>query len=263
MKYLVTLYLKVPSTEEKWLSIAEKFECHWQYPNAIGTIDRKHVVIWIPSHGGLHYYNYKHSHSVILIAIANPSYECLYPDEETNGRVNDHGISYLVNKCGFSKALESQELSMPNPRCLPGGVQRIPFVLIGDNTFTLKTNMMKPYPNQNLTNEKRVYNYRHSRGIRTSENIFGILANRRYIYPMVMLLEPTALESVILATLPLHNMLMTSSAKNIYCPTGLWDTENADRELTLGLWRNDNCTDSMFSLEKPARGYNASFCNLY
>ena len=160
MKYLVTLYLKVPSTEEKWLSIAEKFECHWQYPNAIGAIDRKHVVIWIPSHGGLHYYNYKHSHSVILIAIANPSYECLYPDEETNGRVNDHGISYLVNKCGFSKALESQEFSMPNPRCLPGGVQRIPFVLIGDNTFTLKTNMMKPYPNQNLTNEKRVYNYR-------------------------------------------------------------------------------------------------------
>ena len=73
-----------------------------------------------------------------------------------------------------------------------------------------------------------------------------------------MLLEPTAVESVILATLALDNMLMTSSAKNIYCPTGLWDTEDVNRELTLGLWRNDNCTDSMFSLEKPTMGHNAS-----
>ena len=34
VKYLVPLYLKVPSTEEEWLSIAEKFETGWQYPNS-------------------------------------------------------------------------------------------------------------------------------------------------------------------------------------------------------------------------------------
>ena len=40
VKFLVPPYLKVPSTEEEeWLSIAEKFETHWQYPNAIGAID--------------------------------------------------------------------------------------------------------------------------------------------------------------------------------------------------------------------------------
>ena len=50
-----------------------------------------------------------------------------------------------------------------------------------------------------------------------------------------MLLEPTAVESVILATQALHNMLMTSSAKNIFCPTGLYDTEDINSELTLGL----------------------------
>ena len=73
-----------------------------------------------------------------------------------------------------------------------------------------------------------------------------------------MLLEPTAVESVILATPALHNMLMKSSAKNIYCSTGLCDTEDVNRELTFGLWRNDNCADSMFSLEKLIRGHNAS-----
>ena len=87
------------------------------------------------------------------MAIAGPSYEYLYADGGTNGRVNDGGV---WNKCGFSKALENQELSLPNPRCLPGGVQRIPFVVIGDDAFALETHMMKPYPQQNLTTEKRV-----------------------------------------------------------------------------------------------------------
>ena len=45
-----------------------------------------------------------------------------------------------------------------------------------------------------------------------------------------MLREPTAVESVILATLALHNMLMTSSAKIIYCPTGLCDKEDGEIE---------------------------------
>ena len=73
-----------------------------------------------------------------------------------------------------------------------------------------------------------------------------------------MLLERTTVESVILGTLALHNMLITSSAKNISCPTRFCNTEDVNRELTLGLWRNDNCADSTFSLEKPARGHNAS-----
>ena len=45
VKYLVLLYLRVPSAEEEWLSTAEKFESRWQYPNAIGAVDGKHVVI--------------------------------------------------------------------------------------------------------------------------------------------------------------------------------------------------------------------------
>ena len=121
----------------------------------------------------------------------------------------------MFNKCGFSKALENQELSIPHPGCLPGGIQRTPFVLIGDDAFALKTHMMKPYHQQNLTTERRVYNYRHSKARTILENLFDILANR---YHTVMLLEPTAVEIVIFAILALQNMLMTRSAKYIYCP---------------------------------------------
>lgn len=58
VKYFVLLYLRFPSTEEKWLSIAEKFESHWQYPNAVGVVDGENIVIHKPNRGGLYYYNY-------------------------------------------------------------------------------------------------------------------------------------------------------------------------------------------------------------
>ena len=117
--------------------------------------------------------------------------------------------------------------------------------------------MMKALPSGESKEEyiKRIYNYRHSIERRISENLFRMLASRWRIYHKVMLLEPTAAESVILAALASHKNFMTGSTKNI---TGLCDTENVNRELTLGLWRNDNCADSMFSLEKPTRGHSAS-----
>lgn len=47
----------------------------------------------------------------------------------------------------------------------------------GDNAFALKKHMMKPYPQHGLTEDKRVYNYRHSRVRRISQNFFSIFAN--------------------------------------------------------------------------------------
>ena len=43
VKYLVLLYLRVPSAEEEWLSTAEKFESRWQTCKT--CFDGKHVVI--------------------------------------------------------------------------------------------------------------------------------------------------------------------------------------------------------------------------
>ena len=59
------------------VSNSEKFESRWQYTNAAGTVDGKHVVIHKPNHGGSQYYNHKHTHFNILMTIAGPSYEWL------------------------------------------------------------------------------------------------------------------------------------------------------------------------------------------
>ena len=162
-------FLKVPSSMEEWIAIADLFEETWQCPNCLGAIDGKHTIMQPPGNAGSHYYNYKHMHSIVLMAIAGPSYECLYADIETNGCTSDGGV---WNKCGMSKAIEDGSLSLPPPKCLPMGVAKVSYFFVGDDAFALKPYLMKPYPQHGLDLEKRVYNYRHSRARRLSEDLF-------------------------------------------------------------------------------------------
>ena len=62
------------------------FNLRWNFPNALGAIDGKHITIQKPAGGGSFYYNYKHTHSVVLMAISGPNYEYLYADVGANGR---------------------------------------------------------------------------------------------------------------------------------------------------------------------------------
>ena len=89
---LLPVFVKTLSSEQEWLEISKKFETTWNYPHTLGAIDGKHVTIRKPSNAGSYYYNYKHTHSIILLSIAGPEYECLYADVGSNGRVNDSGV---------------------------------------------------------------------------------------------------------------------------------------------------------------------------
>ena len=107
------MYCKVPYSTHAWLAIAERFEGRWNYPHALGAIDGKHIVIQKPANSGSHYFNYKHTHSVVLLAVAGPNYECLYADIGANGRCNDGGI---WNQSGLrAKLQEENVLSIPQP----------------------------------------------------------------------------------------------------------------------------------------------------
>ena len=85
-------FLKVSSPAEEWITIADNFEETWQYPNCVGVIVGKHIVMQLPTNSGSRHYNYKHTYSIVVIAIAGPSYECLYADIGTNRRTSDGGV---------------------------------------------------------------------------------------------------------------------------------------------------------------------------
>ena len=42
----------------------------------LGAVDEKHIVMQCPLNAGSYYYNYKGTHSIVLMAVAGPDYEC-------------------------------------------------------------------------------------------------------------------------------------------------------------------------------------------
>ena len=106
-------FIKNPSMEAEWLDISKRFEEKWNFPHTLGAIDSKHVRIQKPKNGGSFYNNYKHTHSIILMAIAGPEYECLYADVGSNGRVNDSGI---WNKTSLLQGIQDRSVKLLNER---------------------------------------------------------------------------------------------------------------------------------------------------
>ena len=95
-----------------------------------------------PYDGGSYFYDYKHTHSIILLDIAGPEYECLCADVGSSDRVNDFGI---WNKCSFLPVIDDGSVKLPEDDYLTNDC-RLPYVFLGDDTFTLTEFMMKPYP---------------------------------------------------------------------------------------------------------------------
>ena len=64
-------YLDHPKSEHDWLNIALEFEDRWGFTNALGATDIKHVAIQAP----VPFFNYKKTHSIVLMAICNARYQ--------------------------------------------------------------------------------------------------------------------------------------------------------------------------------------------
>ena len=97
---------------------------------------------------------------------------------------------------------------------------------------------MRPYPGRNLPEDKAVYNYRLSRARRTIENAFGILAARWRIFRRPIIAAPDNVVIFTKATIALHNFLRVRESSS-YCPPGFTDSEDADRNLLRGGWRDE------------------------
>ena len=163
------------------------------------------------------------------MAIAGPEYECLYADVGSNGRLNYSGI---WNKTSLLQGIQNESVKLPNDETLRNG-EITPYVFLRHDAFALKRFMMKPFPQQGLTGERRIYNYRHSRARKISGSLFGILANRWRIFFTITNLEPKYVEDVIFTALILHNMLIKSpNSVNVYRPSSFADTILEDGEIS-------------------------------
>ena len=196
----------------------------------------------------------------MLLAIAGPNYEWLFADVGTNGRMNDSGI---WNKSSLRRAIVNREIGLPEPRALPYHLEKIPFVILGYDVFALKNYMMKPFPQRNLTIEKIIYNYRHSRVRCISENMFGIPANLWRVFHTTMHLSPERATSVTMSALILRNYLLKSPSKSTYCIPGLIDQEDEQGSVIAGSWRSEHMAEEFRSIAPQCHGNNVSNLSKY
>ncbi|MGH0146353.1 UNVERIFIED_CONTAM: hypothetical protein FKN15_007788 [Acipenser sinensis] len=246
-KVLKEKYLSVPSTESAWQGIAKQFEELWQFPRCIGALDSKHITIQPPKNSGSHYYNYKGTNSIVLMALVDADLKFLYADVGTNGRVSDGGV---WNKCTLSQALQDNSLHLPQPSALPLCNDPVPYMVVAEEAFGLKKWIMKPYPQIQLNPENCIFNYRLSRARRCVENAFGILANRWRVFRSTIALAPEKVSHLVLDACALHNYLRTqNTSRQIFTPSDSIDFEDVQTgQIIPGQWRTDIPTDSMYDI---------------
>lgn len=129
----------------------------WNFPNCIGAIDGKHVQIRKPIGSGSQYRCYKQFDSIILMAIVDANLNFIFVDVGTNGRIGDAGV---WNKSDLKRAFDQQLLNLPPPERLPNSTISLPYVIVGDEAFALKSYLMKPYSGRGLATASRIHNYR-------------------------------------------------------------------------------------------------------
>lgn len=133
---------QAPSDAQEWENISREFNEMWNYPNCLGAIDGKHVVMTALANSGNVYFNYLSTHTIVLMAVADAEYKFLYIDVGSNVRISDGSV---FNKSTFAAALNNNQLK-PNPKPLSGGTMPVPYVLVANDAFAMKHNSMKPYP---------------------------------------------------------------------------------------------------------------------
>lgn len=133
-----------------------------------------------PPNAGSIFHNYKGTHSVVLLGIADADYKLQYVDVGRNGRLSDGGV---FDRCTFGQAMDTNQLGLPTPQPLPGRELPVPY--------------RQPYAQRGLSMVQRVFDYRLSRARRLIENLFGTMSARFRILHKPIHLDATRTKKVL------------------------------------------------------------------
>ena len=153
---------------------------------------------------GVLYHNYKGFFSIVMLALVDGQYKFRWVDAGTAGSCSD---AQIFNACQLKRRIEDGRIGFPGPAPITQGGRDVPYFILADDAFALKTWLMKPYGRRMLTREERIANYRISRGRRVVENAFGILVSRFRVMLTTIELLPATVREVVFTCVVLHNIL--------------------------------------------------------
>lgn len=200
-------------TEEKWLKISDEFRDNAQFPNCLGAVDGKHIRVNKFPHSGSMNLNYKGYFSIVLMAVADADYKFTYVDVGAYGKDCD---SSVFQHTTFFNLMVKNQLQIPPPRPLNSTrPESFPFVLVADEAFGLSDFVMRPYAGHNLTDKKKVFNYRLTRARRFVECAFGILCNKWRILHRALNVSKKLSIDIVKACIILHNLVRIKDAQRL------------------------------------------------
>ena len=144
------------------------------------------------------------------------------------------GDAQIYNGSDLKRLLERGQDPYPAADPLPYDDRDTPYFLVGDDAFSMTTNLMKPYGRRNLPHDEQIFNYRLSRCRRVVENSFSILVARWRCLLNKLLVRPQHAQHIVHACVCLHNLM------RIRYPQGqnhLLDREDGNHDLIPGAWR--------------------------
>ncbi|XP_055711453.1 uncharacterized protein LOC129806706 [Phlebotomus papatasi] len=227
-------YAFPPLTESTWKTVSDEFAVNWNFPHTCGAIDGKHAKIRAPNNSGSLYWCYKGYFSIVLLGIADAHYRFLYVSIGSYGSSSDGGI---LKDSQLGRILEAGKINFPKSSPIIPGGENIPYFFVGDEAFGLREWCQVPYAGRFLGQDYQNFNMRLSRARRVIENAFGILSARWRIFHRTICAAPETVDSMIQATVTLHNLLCTSNKHN-YAPPKYTDREQNGR-LIEGEWREE------------------------
>jgi hypothetical protein len=158
--------------------------------------------------------------------------------------------SNVFKNSKFGEILESNELNIQDPKVLTSDAEGLamPFMLVGDEAFTLSDHVLRPYPNINLASLKLIYNYRLSTAQRIVECTFEILANKWRIFYRPIDVKPDFFDNIIKACCVLHNyvrkiMAFSSVTLGMNVPWNVYSL--LEQEATLGAFLYESTSQSI------------------
>ena len=179
------------------------------------------------------YYNYKGFFSIICLALAGRDYKFMWVDIGANGSTSDCA---MFNDSELKDGFESNDTGLSPPDHLINEHLDVPYYMIGNNAFPLRTWMMKPYSKCGLSNEERISNYRLYHARRIVENAFGILANHFQCILGTMRQQLETVKSIVAACICLHNLMRTCYAG---LQNAVMDQDDNEHRPIPGAWKND------------------------
>ena len=101
---------------QDWKIIEHKFSTKWNFPNCLGALDGKHIVITAPWNSGSLYFNYKGTFSLVLMALVDADYKFIYVDI---GEYGSNADGSVFKNSLFGQTFINGQLDIPPPKPLP------------------------------------------------------------------------------------------------------------------------------------------------